>query len=367
MHRAAVFLVCLLFLFAAYPNSLAAQQQASTTHLSAEKPLLVGVYPAPPFAFKDNEGEWTGISIELFKDIAEDLERSIIFKEYTLEELLKSVEEGKVDVAVTALSITAEREEHIDFSHPFYTSHLGIAVSSDKKETIFSMISRFFSWDALHYIAGLLGLLFCVGILAWIVERKHNPEQFRKNHHGLLDGLWWAAATMTTVGYGDIAPKSPAGRIVALGWMFISVGLMSFFIAGFTTTLTMTHFQNAVQGPEDLVHARTAAIADASSIDYLRQLMLSPLLFPDLDQALDALVAGQVQAVVHDKPLLLYANHTKRFGSIRVLSAAFDPQQYGFAFKQGSPLRKPINVSLLSKVEDLDYWRRLITPFLGKI
>jgi voltage-gated potassium channel len=44
--------------------------------------------------------------------------------------------------------------------------------------------------------------------------------------HGLPDALWWAASTMTTVGYGDVYPVTPLGRGIALVLM---VGGIAFF------------------------------------------------------------------------------------------------------------------------------------------
>ncbi|WP_034640123.1 transporter substrate-binding domain-containing protein [Desulfovibrio inopinatus] len=353
------FVVAFPFMSSAAPHSIVENSEEYTN------PLIVGVKSAPPFAFKDEADQWTGISIRLFKDIAEDLNRQLLFREYTLEDLLTAVENGEIDVAVSALSITPERELRMDFSHPFFTSHLGIAIPAKQDTSFFSLFSNFFSWQIMGYLAGLLGLLLCVGFLAWLIERRANPEQFRGGKFGLFDGLWWAAVTMTTVGYGDLSPKSPAGRMLALAWMFVSVGLMSFFIAGITTTLTLKHIQGTVHGPEDLVRARTAAVAGASSVVYLKHIFVSPILFSDLDQALDALSEGRVQAVVHDKPLLQYAIHSKHDGKITVLNSAFDPQLYGFAFKRESPLRKPVNISLLSKIEDRDYWHQLVGPYLG--
>lgn len=52
----------------------------------------------------------------------------------------------------------------------------------------------------------------------------------------MVDGLWWSVVTLTTVGYGDIAPETLGGRLIAAVMMFIGVGLVSFFgatIAGY--------------------------------------------------------------------------------------------------------------------------------------
>jgi voltage-gated potassium channel len=40
-------------------------------------------------------------------------------------------------------------------------------------------------------------------------------------------GMWWAITTVTTVGYGDVTPKEPAGRIIAALLMLIGIGFLS--------------------------------------------------------------------------------------------------------------------------------------------
>lgn len=72
-----------------------------------------------------------------------------------------------------------------------------------------------------------------IGALA--VLEFERPHQIRT----VPDALWWAATTMTTVGYGDLAPKTFGGRVVALALMV--VGIAAF---GMTTALLARWFMD---------------------------------------------------------------------------------------------------------------------------
>lgn len=56
-----------------------------------------------------------------------------------------------------------------------------------------------------------LGLLLFCSTLMYLVEGKHQPEAFGS----ILRSAWWAIATLTTVGYGDVYPVTALGRILA--------------------------------------------------------------------------------------------------------------------------------------------------------
>lgn len=55
--------------------------------------------------------------------------------------------------------------------------------------------------------------------------------------HSLFDGWWWAATTVTTVGYGDVVPVSTAGRLFAMGMMFTGIALVAVLTASIAALL----------------------------------------------------------------------------------------------------------------------------------
>ena len=140
--------------------------------------LIVGTKEAPPFSMKTDEGLWTGISIELWRQIATELNLAYEFRELDLRGLLQGLADGSLDVAVAALTITSERENLFDFTHPFYTTGLGIAALSKEGSPWVAVLKRFFSLAFLKAITALFLLLLTVGFLVWWFEKRKNPGQF---------------------------------------------------------------------------------------------------------------------------------------------------------------------------------------------
>ena len=92
------------------------------------------------------------------------------------------------------------------------------------------------------------------GLVVTVVERDTYPS--------IGTGLWWAAQTVTTVGYGDNVPTSLAGRLVAVLVMFVGIGFLTVVTAAITSTF-VAQARRVDQTPSDL---------ETAMVDQLRQL-----------------------------------------------------------------------------------------------
>jgi voltage-gated potassium channel len=66
------------------------------------------------------------------------------------------------------------------------------------------------------------------GILMRVLDHDEYPN--------VWVGMWWALQTVTTVGYGDVTPKNPSGRIVAVFVMLEGIAFLTIIIAAITST-----------------------------------------------------------------------------------------------------------------------------------
>ncbi len=340
---------------------------AASAQPPADEPLVVGTKAAPPFSFRDAGGEWTGLSLELWAEVARELGVEYTLEEAgNVEELLRGVEEGRFDAAVAAFTITPEREAHLDFSHPFYISGLGIAVDNRSGASWWGVLRALFSWNLVKALGALSLVLFLTGALLWIFERRRNAEQFGGGAtHGLGNAFWWSAVTMTTVGYGDKAPVTLGGRLVALVWMFASILLISGFTAAIASALTVQSLSSRIQGPEDLPRARVGALAQTTGAGYLVNAGLRFRTYETVEKGLAGLAAGEIDALVHDAPILRYAARHGDVEGVSVLGKTFQRQDYGIVLQSGSAWREPLNTALLETLRG-SWWEQTVERYLGE-
>lgn len=326
--------------------------------------LEVATRHVPPFAVKQPNGSWTGITIELWEALSTELGRRTEFVDLGLKEMLDAVSSGEVDAVAGALTITAEREVAMDFSHPFMSSGLAIAVPREATGGWTGVLQRLFSGQFFTVIAGLGGVLLTVGVVVWLMERRRNNQFGGSPLHGIGSGLWWSAVTMTTVGYGDKAPQTVGGRAVAIVWMFASIIVISSFTAAIATALTIGELGGKVQDEDDLGSVRVVTVEASTSERYLQLNGYGHRSVDDLDQALRLLAEGRTDAVVYDEPILRYQVKEAFAESLMVLPGVFERQDYGIAMPTGSSLREPLNRELLRYLND-PAWRTTLTRYVG--
>ena len=89
----------------------------------------------------------------------------------------------------------------------------------NRLKNFINLIERVFNSRRLRTILGVL--IICIisfGYIFYLAEPQIKTIE---------DGIWWALVTITTVGYGDIAPLTTLGRLVAGTLMFVGLGLIA--------------------------------------------------------------------------------------------------------------------------------------------
>ncbi len=331
-----------------------------------DRELVVGTKEAVPFVIKNPDGSWEGITIELWQNVADKLGFRFRFEERDLDDLLAGLRDTTLDAVAAAITVTATREESVDFSHPFYTTGLTIAISSSNGSGgAPAVLSRLISLKFVMAIGALLILLVVIGIIAWFFERRQNPDEFGGSIiEGIGSGLWWSAVTMTTVGYGDKAPRTFGGRILGLVWMFAAIIVVSGFTATIASSLTVSQLESKVSGPGDLPYVQVGTVPNSTSAAYLDHRSIAFMEYETPRQGLQAVGRGEIEAFVYDAPILRYLTKTHMSARVRVLPVTFFRQDYAIGLPQNSPLREPINQALLNEIQQPE-WDVLLDIYLG--
>ncbi len=292
------------------------------------------------------ENQATGFDIDIWEAIADDLELQFKYRIIDFPEMLDSLAAGEVDVALSGITINAERETKFDFSQHYLDSGLGIMVRSEATIGLFKRLKVLITPGIIQGIIFMgLFIILCGHVLYWSERGKDaiNDHYFP----GIFEAFWCVIATITTVGYGDIAPRKWIGRLAAFLVMVTGIGLFGWLIGEFTAATTTMRMETMIRGPEDLRGKKVATIEGTTSVRAARETGAIVVECPDTEGAFNKLIGGEVLAVVYDTPNLMYFAENEGAGQVELISDLLKREYYGIAFRQGSHLREIVNRSLL--------------------
>lgn len=99
---------------------------------TAAKKLVVGMELAyPPFEMTDTANRPTGLSVDFAKALGQKLGRETVIENMAWAGLIPALETGKIDLIISSMTITEERQKTIDFSDPYAQSNLALLIAKD--------------------------------------------------------------------------------------------------------------------------------------------------------------------------------------------------------------------------------------------
>jgi len=325
--------------------------------------LKVGTKVAPPFAMKTADGKWEGISIELWREIAKKLHLKYEFKERNLKDLLSDVANKKLDLAISALTITAEREKVMDFSHTYYTAWLGIATQKKETNPIMLVAHSIFSFNMLVILLALTATLIVTGSIIWLTEKVNHPETFDANPiKGIPTAIWWVATILVPSNQDVNSPKTSVSKFFALLWLFVFLLIIATLIATISTTITQKQQASSVS-QADLYNKKISTVKCSVSESYLLNRKVYPKEFETIKEALKELNSSKVDLMVYDRPILNYYINRDYKDTLEVAKDKFKVQNYSIALPQNSKLTEKINQALLEVLES-PKWGQIKNKYL---
>ncbi|MFM9059271.1 MAG: transporter substrate-binding domain-containing protein [Planctomycetaceae bacterium] len=329
----------------------------------AAPPIRVVVAPIAVAA------EWqgdrpVGAMVEIWDEIAARLGRRTEFvrvEKFTDEAGALAV--GTADVALGPIAITAERERSFDLTHAVVHSGLRIAINEHRDTGVLAALRGLPVRQLLGLLAWVLGLALFSGHLLWWFERGTNPGSFPDRYPGgVWEAVWWIASTVVTGGCDNKHVASVLGRAIAFAWMLGGIVLAAAFTGVLAASMTAEKMTGSIHGVRDLTGHVVGCQEASVVVQVLRARGATPREYARMDEAIDALQAGTIDAVVGENLQLSALIGWPGRHDLVIVGSIFEVFDYGMALPVGSPLREGINGAILEMREDgviariLDRW-----------
>ncbi|SEQ17065.1 transporter substrate-binding domain-containing protein [Thalassovita taeanensis] len=321
--------------------------------MAQQAELTVATVTRPPFSMPV-AGADQGFSIDLWEALAKKMNRSYRIERFdSFGAMLKAVETGQADLAIANISITASREQVMDFSQPIFASGLQIMtqIDNNRPSPLMALMSR----DLLLAIVLAFGALMGLGMLMWSLERRSQAYFDHPAKQAMFPAFWWALNLVVNGGFEERVPRTFLGRILSVTMVLASLFFVSVFVAYITAAMTVEAITTNVQSINDLYGKKVGTISGSTAASFLQGREMDFVGFAGLEEMLVSFEDGALDAVVFDAPILAYYVNTRGKDQAVMTGQVFLRETYGVAAPSGSPMIEEINRTLLALREDGAY------------
>jgi voltage-gated potassium channel len=168
----------------------------------------------------------------------------------------------------------------------------------------------------------MLSLLLLTASLMYTVERETQPDAFGS----IPAALWWAMATLTTVGYGDVIPHTVTGKIFGVLIMFTGIAMFAIptgiLVSSFAQEVKRRDFiatWNLVAQVPLFVRLNVQEVAAISDLLHMRTAVPNEVIFEKGAEgdAMYFIVTGEIEIALEANTLILHGG--KFFGELALL------------------------------------------------
>lgn len=325
----------------------------------------VGVREAAPFTTNPSENNWSGLSVDLWYALVGDRPIETVFVDVELTDTMKMLErpaaEGTdpVDIIISPLTITADREEVFDFTHQYFPSGLAFAVPREVGINFGRAVDEF-SAALLSRQVVLAFLILAFVTLVFAAVAFAASRHYRNKE--IIDAPLSERAIVFTV-LGALKATGVDKEVFgfrSLGMLVVSILMLAFgaafsaVIAGLiTASLTLSAIGQDELQLSDIADMRVAAIRGSTHEKYLSEQApnLDPILI-DSDEGhvhgLSMLLNGEVDVFIGDEAQLKYLIARPPFlNKLAVQRRLLTFEPYGWAMPTGVPYREELNIELI--------------------
>ncbi len=337
----------------------------------------VGVGDENRFVMRNDDGSYTGFEIELWKEIAKQLNIQYEFQDVKLfPMLLEDLKTDKVDFGLWMMTIDRARSEYVRFTYPYFVSSLAILTPA-KGHTFGILIRPIFKPMVLRLILTIFIIMFIFGNVLWVTEQGPNSIISKKYFPGIFQAMWCTFAIQSTIGFGDIIPRRWIARLLSIPIWICGLLLVAVITAQLLTNYTSEIYHSPIRDYRDLSGKVVASVAGTSAVETIDTLGVKKLITVPHENDLEALYprleSGEIDAIVFDYTYLFDLKDTlkKKGKNPFLVSDRFHQQFYAIAMNKkladaNPELFEKINLKIL-ELSDNGFIHQLHLKWFGNL